>query len=669
MTDAERIANLENAVRSLALQVAELRAELRGRSPVTKGRLESAAPVRSAPAAPPTVRAPLDPPPRPPSPPAASTARRQPPNRSADLESLVGRYGTMALAALTIIMGVGAFLSWAVEHVRLGPEARVALGAALAALFASLGWWLRVRDRGSARRYGNTVLGLALAIVHVDAWGAGPYLGVVSSTVALAVAAAASAALAALAFASGEQALFAVGLGGALLAPFVTSTGGGSVAALLGYGLVVSVGACAALGSAASRGARWTLARSIAGAGGALYAAASLPLPAPPSSWALQIAPPAFAVVCAWAAWLLAGRAHRTVLARTLLAAALFTLGARGVDRAAGATTLLGPVVWALVATALAGAATSYALGREEMGAEEGAENEVGELLWRALLPLGFLFVALAALPDTRGAIGAGVAGAWVALSLAVAATATPIRRQPALVVAVTAASLSALLGFTDHPIVGVAALAAVGAAATLLSSRLAARGEPARLLLYPAALSLVGATLWAEVLLDARPVYAYTPFLTRPSLAALAAVAGWFAFARLVTGARWSADGRAAGVEAGEGPRPESIVGALGVVAAFLWGREELAHAVSRDMSTFLLIGYYAVVGVAAIFVGRRRALSGARRGGLALSVYAALKALVQSAGIDDVALRVGSFLLVGLFLLAVAWWYRANEAGIAEA
>ena len=36
--------------------------------------------------------------------------------RSIDFESLIGRYGTLALASLTILLGVGAFLGWAIQQ-------------------------------------------------------------------------------------------------------------------------------------------------------------------------------------------------------------------------------------------------------------------------------------------------------------------------------------------------------------------------------------------------------------------------------------------------------------------------------------------------------------------------------------------------------------------------
>ena len=42
--------------------------------------------------------------------------------RSLDLEAVIGRYGTLALASLTILLGAGAFLSWAIAHGKIGPN-------------------------------------------------------------------------------------------------------------------------------------------------------------------------------------------------------------------------------------------------------------------------------------------------------------------------------------------------------------------------------------------------------------------------------------------------------------------------------------------------------------------------------------------------------------------
>lgn len=68
-------------------------------------------------------------------------------------------------------------LGWAIANRKLGPEVRVLLGALGAVVLAGFGWRLRTRN---ARTFGNVLIAPALAVVHVDAWGAGPYLGVIS---------------------------------------------------------------------------------------------------------------------------------------------------------------------------------------------------------------------------------------------------------------------------------------------------------------------------------------------------------------------------------------------------------------------------------------------------------------------------------------------------------
>ena len=60
------------------------------------------------------------------------------PADGAELEALVGRYGTVALAVLLILMGLGAFLTWAIAAVTLSPTARVGLGAVGAAALAAV---------------------------------------------------------------------------------------------------------------------------------------------------------------------------------------------------------------------------------------------------------------------------------------------------------------------------------------------------------------------------------------------------------------------------------------------------------------------------------------------------------------------------------------------------
>ena len=93
-----------------------------------------------------------------------------------------------------------------------------------------------------------------------------------------------------------------------------------------------------------------------------------------------------------------------------------------------------------------------------------------------------------------------------------------------------------------------------------------------------------------------------------------------------------------------------------------FFWGNSELSHAYSADVATFLLILYYAAVGVASIFVGRAREIRALRHVGLGLAIFAALKAIAEASSLA-IGLRVGSYLLAGVFLLAVAYWYRERD------
>src|ERR671929_371501 len=129
----------------------------------------------------------------------------------------------------------------------------------LEAVVPAVGYRLRAHG---AVPYGNVLLALALAIVHVDAWAAGPRLQIIPPVLALGIAAVASIALAALALSSREELLFSVGLGGALLAPFVTSSGRSNVVLLLSYGWLVI-----ASGLFALRGHEWRISARLTAVG------------------------------------------------------------------------------------------------------------------------------------------------------------------------------------------------------------------------------------------------------------------------------------------------------------------------------------------------------------------------------------------------------------------
>lgn len=650
------MARLERTVEALSAELASLRQE-RG--------IHAAAP--STPSTPP-VRPPAPVPPIPP--PAASAApppglpdRRRGRFDGMDLEGLVGRYGTLALGSLTIVLGVGAFLSWAVQRITLGPAARVALGAAGAALVAALGFWMRRRGEGS-RRFGSVLLALALALVHVVAWAAGPGLLVVPPTVALVVAAAASALLAALAWRGGEQSLFVVGVGGALLAPFVTADRVGDPVLLLGYGwLVVSAAA------AAMRDWRWPWSQRLLVTGVLAYAGAGLDMDwsyglAVGTGWAGRVGPALFVLACVVSALAAAGRGARSVLARLWLLVLLVPLVARG-TLDVGSEPRWGLVVAAALGTVAVYLALRLPAARQTLA----GASALGQ-------PPLLLLAALLALPTPLGSDAALVAAGWAAFAALAAWDARHQQRwtddsPPAATRrGLLHDPMPAVPGVTHMFVAGVLSLAAVaialrhrqllGAPAVvahaLLASLLLRRVRHPLLFLTPVFGLLLGAA-WAHDLLDARLAYAYVPFVGAASISALAVVAGWWLSGLLL---RDSLDTSAVG-------RTErAFLGILGPIAAFVWIQVELGRAFSPERAAFLLIAYYAVVGVLLIGIGRSRARVGLRRTGLGLAVLAAVRAIAQASSFDSVGLRVGSYLLVGCFLLGVAYWYRG--AGGAE-
>lgn len=622
-TDLERF---ESRLNHLTLALAELRREFRQMSEATAAAPRAPAP-RTESSAPPVSL---------PSPATATggsgsfTARHrtiEPTAPAIDLEGLVGRYGTMALAVLTILMGAGAFLRWAIVHDRLGPEARVALGAAAALVLAFAGLRMRVR----AVRFGNALLALSLALTHVVAWGAGPLLHVVPPGVALALAAAASVVLAAFALREADQTLFTVGVGGALLAPFVTSSESQSVVALLAYGLIVI-----AAGMYAMRDRAWPVAARLLLVGGGIYLLAGMANGG--SERVGRNAPAFFAFACAWCAMLLSGARHMTAFTRYFLASLVIALAVHRGGTAA--------MVAEIVVLAALGTVSSYVLLGFDTPRWRNTPIEA------FVLPLGFLATVLQAWPDADVTWSAAAAAGWTVVAVAAARLAGTGGREWHLVMAATASALAIVLALHDRPVIAVAVLSLHGAVAVLAAIR--QLRQP--VLLTAGMVELAFASLWAWTLLIDRPAYAYPPFLTPASFAALVATAGWWVVAWHVSRAPAEAVGARSEID-------RAVLRTLGGLATFIWWRTELSHAFSRDASTMLLIAYYASVGVAAILVARWRGIPIVRKAGLALCIYAALKTVVQAGQIDAIGMRVGTYLVVGGYLLAVAYLYRVTD------
>ncbi len=668
----ERLRNLERVVQSLADEVAALRAGLATADPsavrlaspqslqalpggVNTGTDQSlsSSTARTSPAVPPLA-----------TPASARGARPERRARSMDLEALVGRYGTLLLGALTIVLGVGVFLSWAVERITLGPVARVSLGALGAAMLGALGLWLRERDGVGTRRFGNAVLALALAVVHLVAWSAGPSLQVVPTQVALTAAAVASLLLAALGWRGGEQVLFVIGTGGALLAPFVTADQVGDPVILLLYGWLVVTASTATL-----RDERWPWAQRVLTAGVLIYAGAALDVGwtegvAAGVKWARRDGPAIFVLACVASALLVGGRASRSVLARLWLLVLILPLSARGsLDMAT--VTRLDLVGLAALGTVGVYLALSLRQARQTLGGASAL-----------LQPASFLLAAFLVVPQPLGGVAGALAAGWAALA---ALAAWESRGQPSWpgeadsraarrilsrdptpdVPAVTHLFVAGMLSLgavalvlRDRPLL--AALAVVGHA--ILAVLLLRRVRHPLLFLTPA-FGLLAAAAWVYHELEARQTYGYVPFASAASATALVVVTGWWLCGRLL---RDALDSPAVGAT------ERALLGALGPVAAFVWVQAELERAFSAAHASFLVIAYYAVVGVALIALGRRHDRMALRRIGLALAVIAALKAMIQSTDLDAVGLRVGSYLLVGGFLMAVAYWYRG--AGLSQ-
>ena len=648
--DRKRIETLEWTVRRLAAEVAALRAAVesgsRAQAQVASDRLDG--PRREEPsfdatseteqavprAALPDERPPAFPPAPPPA--GAPPPRRSPDiridTRGVDLESLVGRYGAMLLAALTILLGVGAFIGWAVEHVQLGPRARVLLGALGASGVAALGEVLR---RRGARSFGNSLLALALALVHLVAWGAGPSLGVIPVGVALATAIVASVALSLLAIREGEELLFVVGLVGSLVAPFAFAGPEGNLWALFAFGFALRAAAMHAI-----RDRSWGWAERTLAAGASAYALATLAVAGAASDerFADRLAPALFTLACMGSA-LHGGRGGRNVAVADAVTLAVVV----------GILGQISDLGVAAAGLGLAGVALGYlALAR---GAPD---EEARGWIWSLALPAGLLLVALASLDRAATPTGAGVALAWSAAAAGAALLDIGRARSAHAFLAGATSTLAIGLGLSGRRLTLPVALATHAVVLAAIALRVRVRS-----LAGSAWLALAGGWLLAQGELMHRLPWRYDPFATRESLVMLAVVVAAVA-------AAWATIRLASE----EGERELAMPAAAAApIIAFFWGRAELAGAWAPETATFLLIAYYAATGTVALLVGRRLGRTLVRRAGLGLAIFAALKALVEAAGLSAVSLRIGSYLLVGCFLLAVAYWYRGGRGGEGQA
>jgi hypothetical protein len=576
-----------------------------------------------------------------------------------DLERLVGRYGVLGLATLTTIAAVGTFVSWAAAHGLLGPTARVILGLVLAAALAATG----LRLRGREPSFGSALIMLALAVVHVCAWAAGPGLLLVADPVAFSLAAGASAALAAFAYVEREEPLWCVGIAGAALAPFIATGHSGSTLMLASYGAAVGVAAAVGLSSRAWRYAEGTLAGVAV-----LYGAALLlpPLLDAMSEPDVRHSGPLLAVAVPFVI-LLVGvlpSTPRDLRQRRVRAQALIASSA-----AALAAWVASPLDPRWTSLLLAAEGLAWLTIADRMAAYVPAPAPTGseETQWvdGALIPL--LFAAAAAIVQTHPRWWpAGVlAGATIAAAAAAARRPYGASREAlAFTAALVGFGAGAAAPFTSavwHPVAD-AMLALVFAAALVW--------RPSHSWAVASLVLLAAAAVHAWVLLAERGPYLYPPFATRQSGAALVALGGAAALA--LNRQRLAAAVRGAAADGHEGTRVlastlERWWAAAPWVWAFVWAHRELAAGWSRAVSTFALVSLEASTAVLLVGVGRARDTGLIRQTGLALALVAALRALTAAEAIVTVGLRIASYLVVSIFLLGIAYWYRRRPRAVA--
>jgi len=547
-----------------------------------------------------------------------------------ELEAVVGRYGTLLLASLVILMGVGVLLRYAVSHGWLTPEVRVGMGALAAAAVGAAG--LHFHRRGEVR-FGNVLLALALAVVDLVAWGAGPQLQLVPTSVALVVVDIVAVALAALALRDGSEFLFSIAAAGALSSPFVTTDGRGSAPALLTYGALVIIGSLRAASNP-----RWIRAFVVLVGGAVAYALTAAAM-STGTTWYSPFAVVLFGAACALGALVLGERAWRGSLARAFLAVALIGIP-DGWDRMVAGDWRLATVIAAAVA------AVTYAALLVRRPRQQ---------LWAAsalVLPLISLAIASAGTGGHEPAQGL-VFAAWTAIALGAwrfeRLRSERRRGGVHLLAGGVLGSAAVALLLWPMPLALVAGLAAWGVVLAAFAD-----DETSVLPLIGVAIATGAAALSAIDQLASRQAYAYVPFLTRSSASALAATAG-------LAAAGWVL-GRGRGAPSEWADRAVRLGTVIGF--AIVWGRMEVAEAFSRDLATFLLIAYYAACGVASIVIGRRLSIQRLRVGGLVLAIYAALKAVMHASDISGVLLRVAAYGAVGVFLLGAGYGYRERKA-----
>lgn len=571
---------------------------------------------------------------------------------------MLGRYVMLGIAVLAAVAAVGTFLRWAISkgYLTLTPGERVIVALVFA---AGIGvWGARIRRR--ERPFGSSMIGLALVIVLVCAYAAGPGLHLMPSLVAFAGSAAVSWGLALFAHAEKDEPLWCVAFGGAAVVPFVTSSGQGNFYALAGYGAFLLFAACFAISHRP-----WPVAWRVFYLATGLYSATVTVLSRDegmPGFLTAFAFPFGLAVVGVLPfAPVTHKRAALRWLAILIVAAGFATPHGQHAanDSAQIAGVVLGAAaLWLLLVDRLSDTKQSSIL--------DSNRDNTTVLDWfdAALIPLTLCLQASGAIePFASPAAIDGIA-ALLFLSFVARRESSSARDAAAAACAIMAVVALSQLKLQE-PTGRIVAL--LGLAAILL---LVHKAWPSVSWIVSTGLVTATAAALSMVALVARPPFIDPPFMTEAARTALWVLIFLILVARFrgwIPGLAGPADAAAESAAKGDDAFLPDLLGASPWAWAFLWVFIELAKAYSRSTSTLLLVIYFASTAVAAVAVGHVRRSAGLRQVGLALALLAAATAVHGAATYFDVGARVLAYLVTSAFLLGIAYWYRRR--GVASA
>jgi hypothetical protein len=591
----------------------------------------------------------------------SATPRRRNDIGELDFERLLGRYGMLGIAVLAAIAAVGTFLSWAISHgyLALGPAARVVLGLVFAGVVGAAG----IRLRRTEKSFGSSLVGLALTIVLVCAYAAGPGFHLVPSALAFAGSAAVAWGLALFARSQDDEPLWCVAFGGAAVAPFATSDQSGNLFGLLAYAFVLLTAACFGVGHR-----RWPVAWRIFYLCSTLLVLATTFMATSAAMWGVVATMALPLVVGAAGVLPFAPDSRKRAVLRWLAILLILSTGAliAGSWVATAAMVLAGVLLaaialWCLLIDRLRGVEQSSLFARND--------GRVATLDWIdcAVIPL-VLSLRIASL-TTPGQSTATMYAIVAAIAL-IATWRHPVGSQRDAAAFATMALLAGVLNelSPDVPLTRVSAFLALALVAFLLH-----RVRPSITFVATGLATLFFAASLSVSALVNRPVYSEPPFATRASLTAAIVTVALVLLAR-----SWHSVYRSTCAAMGARARrtyADNLIRLLRWLAAapwmwaFIWGLIELSMAYSSSTSTLLLVLYFASTAVMSVAVGRMRRSAILRQLGLALAVTAAATSVYGATNYFDSGIRIVAYLVTSAFLLGIAFWYRRPGSEVVSA